>query len=208
MNSGTFASNIEDAEDVSVLENIVVHWSDSDNIYEDGTLFMVEFLIAENSEVGSSATVTLQCEQIFDDLLIDVTPNISQGSVKVIEYAEEDIASEIWTYYINDAYIEFTNGTIAENIPVNGDFNLIVDIESAYTDFTPATVIVATYGDNGCLISLKPETITQDKLTSGDGTIYIDASTTNIKSLKLFIWEPLAKMKPLSEMATIFNTTE
>lgn len=206
--NGSFVTNIDDAEDISSVENISVHWSDADNIYEDGTLFILEFLVNGSVQVSQELSIQLSCEEIFDYALTDIVPTVEQGKVTIIEYSEEIVEPDMWLYYINDAYMELTDGTTCESIPENGDFDLNVDIESFSTEFVSATLFVATYDEFGKMISLKPQTITEEILSAETCEVHIDETTSKINHLKIFIWDSVSSIKSVAESVTIFNTIE
>ncbi len=202
--NGNFSANISETTD----DSIVIHWSDADNVYEDGTMFILEFLLSENVENGETLSIELTCETICDCLLNTVNFSTEQGTVTIIEYSDEIVEPELWLYYINDTYMELADGTSCESIPVNGDFDLNVNIESSSEEFVSATLFAAAYDEFGRMISLKPQTITEEILNVGTCEVHIDKTTSKIDYLKIFIWDSVSSIKPVSEAVTVINTTE
>lgn len=202
--NGSFSTNISETKDNS----IAIHWSDADNVYEDGTMFILEFLLSENAEIGETLPIELTCKTICDCLLNMVNVSIEHSKINVIEYTVETVEPELWLYYIDDTYMELADGTSCESIPANGDFDLNVDIESSSTEFVSAILFVATYDDFGRLISVKKQPITEEILHKETCEVHIDKTTSKIDYLKIFIWDSVSSLKPVAETLTVFKTTE
>ena len=108
-------------------------------------------------------------------------------------------------YDIVNISMNSEDGTVYEEIPVNGDFDLDIELQSTTESISPAVVFAAAYDNNGCLISISSEDITEEILSEGICRLHIDQSTTEIADLKVFIWDSLSGIKPLADTIIISN---
>lgn len=199
---GEFVSNLSEDADLTEIETITAYWHSSDDVTVDGTLFVIEFLVNDNVEVGQKIPVTMSYDEngLCDQYLYDVNSLIEQGTVNVIQPVEPEGDIEVsYTFYISDVYMKSDDGTLCEDIPSNGEFDIFVELQSVTEDIYPATIVVATYDENGTLVSTKMMDITAEVLDEGVAELYVERSTIDISSITVFIWDALNGMKPLAE---------
>ena len=201
---GNFASNLDETEDGSGLNQVTATWSDTDLITEDGTLFNIMFVVNDNVAVGETLPVEISydIDDICDRYLNSIETTVDQGEISIIEFTEDDPGSDVVTdaklYYVNE-HIQLSDGMITDEVPVNGNFDLQVGIESSAEEYTPAVMLAAVYDNSGTLISIRQTAITKEVLTEGVCNMHIDESLEEIKEVKVFIWNSLANMIPLAD---------
>lgn len=208
LTDGNFESNLIENADSTELEYVTATWSDTDSLKEDGALFSVMFEVNENVEVGETLPIDINYEDgdICDKNLDSINAAVTQGKIDVIEFTEEEVEPDNlvdYVYFINDITMKNIDGTACEELPVNGDFDLEVGIESTAEEFTLATVLAATYDESGCLISLKSVNITEEMLTEGACNMHIDESSAAINKVNIFIWNSINGMIPLADTVII-----
>ena len=203
LKSGTFTSNVIQDADLSELEYVTATWIDSDNMNEDGTLFIVEFMVNDAVEVGQKLPLSLSydTDAICNSYLADVAAIIENGAVEVVEYASEgDVTGE---YVINNVIMHDVDNNEYEAIPVNGEFYVTTSFSAFTEEFTPATVFVSAYDTSDRLISLKNVDVTEEDLAVGSVKVYFDKTALAINKLKVFIWDGIGSLKPLAESVVI-----
>lgn len=90
-------------------------------------------------------------------------------------------------------------------VPSKGNFYVNIYFEASESEFVPATALVAAYSEDGKLVSVNYEEITEDINLDGRCSVYIGACSTAISAVKIFIWNSIDGMKPLSESFSIVN---
>lgn len=208
---GNFASNLDETEDGSNLDYVTATWSDTDLITEDGALFNVMFMVNENVTAGETLPIEISygADDICDRYLNSIEATVNQGMIEIVEYTEDDpgsdIATDVKPYYVDDVYIQHSDGTVNDVIPPEGNFDLQLGIGSAEEEFIPAVVFVAVYNENGVMTSVKQESITEEMLIDGICSVHIDESAENIAEVKVFIWDSLENMTPLADSLELQN---
>ncbi len=195
-------SSIDEAADNKSNNYISVSLNSSENLTENGELFVIGFEIKPTVALGENINLNMSYEP--DDLcnqnLIGIDAIITQGSVSV-EGAIED-KSEIYQYNVSSMHMQMADGSECEELPINGDFDVLLDIENETSTYPEATIMAATYDINGKLIALTKQNLTQGSLNY---KIHIDHSETEIDLLKIFIWNSLNDMKPMAEPIVAIN---
>lgn len=205
LTDGNFASNLDETGDGAELENVTASWSDTDLITEDGALFNVMFVVNENVTAGETVSVEISCEtdDMCDRYLNSIVPEMEHGKINIVEFTEEDPGDDVVTdsmpYYVNDVYMKLSDGTVIDELPEYGNFDLQVSIDSTEDEYVPAVMLTAAYDENGTLISIQPAEITEDVLTDGACTVRIPESTAPIAEMKVLFWDSLDNMKPVAE---------
>ena len=187
--------------DNALLDSVNISWINDKNIYGNGILFMVKFLVDESVEEGQIIPLTLSADdgaicRVRDDLEIeDINIAIQQGAIETY-IDEEQLSKNI--FEITDVLIT-SNGETITDIPRQGDFDLKPYFKQNMSYSGPANIMAAIYDEDGALISLQMLDLTSEILNQGYCDIHIEATDSNISSLKVFIWDSEEKIKPLAQ---------
>lgn len=114
-------------------------------------------------------------------------------------------------YIITDVVMQSETGVVYEDIPQNGNFDVVAEINGIYSDVNdilPAKLLVAMYDKTGAFVGVKSEIVTEQMIMDGQIKTHIGETVKSISTLKLFIWDSLNTMKPLSDSTTISQTLE
>lgn len=210
LTDGEFISNLQTEEEAGNADYVTAFWNNADNLTEDGTLFIAEFLVNDNVQTGQKLPVEIirEADSICDRSLNNVNVEITQGEISIVEHTEDENTEIIvMPYDIADISMSLDYGTEIYNIPANGDFDLSCDILASNEEFVPAQAIAAAYDADGGLISLKTKDIAED-MVNNKLSVHIDGTSANIDILKIFVWDTLNGMKPLSDVFTIARQAE
>ena len=191
LSDGTFTSNIQQSGDVSNVDYVTSYWNNPSDITGTGTLFTVRFKVDENATGEIPVTVTYNegdiCNQNFENVSADIT----NGVVNVRDVAVSEF------YKITSATMAKDN-EVTESIPQNGDFTITAEVNEV-EKYDSAKLYAVLYDENGALVSF----INTDVNNSGSYNITVPQIDKTIGKVKLFIWNSLDGMKPLSKVFTI-----
>ena len=191
LSDGTFTSNIQQSGDVSNVDYVTSYWNNPSDITGTGTLFTVRFKVDENATGEIPVTVTYNegdiCNQNFENVSADIT----NGVVNVRDVAVSEF------YKITSATMAKDN-EVTESIPQNGDFTITAEVNEV-EKYDSAKLYAVLYDENGALVSF----INTDVNNSGSYNITVPQTDKTIGKVKLFIWNSLDGMKPLSKVFTI-----
>ena len=207
---GNFTSNLTEETDGSSLDYVTAYWNCAYDMVEDGELFSVDFIVSDNTIVGQQLPIEISCEDgsLCDYTLSDVSVTLTQDNLNVIEDIQEDPIDEIelMPYEIANVSMTLNDGTICEEIPSNGDFNLDVLLFGTTENFNPATMMIGLYDDNGSLINMQYDNITEEMISSDENfNIHIDETYAKIKDIKIFVWNSTNELEPLSDIFELVN---
>lgn len=209
MEEGDFSSNLDEGSE-SAAETIAVHWSNVDNVAEDGELFAVEFEIKADTELGKTLPVEISNVQdaICDKNLDTVEVSLAQGGVKTVTHSEDIVdPHDFDVYKIEGVSMKSSSGAACEEIPANGDFDVAVSFSSTADEVYPAEFVAAAYDANGALLATASKAITQEMLSeetlTGNCSLHIGKTTAKIAEIKVFLWDSSHGMAPLAEPITI-----
>lgn len=153
--------------------------------------------------------------EVTSDMLaetIEISIDNTKGDVEYIKLliwssindlkplAKAYIVENTYSYNINSVEIQDSDGSTYENIPSFGDVALDIQI-SGVQEGSP-TLFVATYGEKGALISLNSTDEVEWEEGVGKARINVE-KTEGIESTKIFVWDTLNNLKPLSEVYSI-----
>ncbi len=200
---GSFTTNLTEETDGEELEYITAYWNSADNMYDDGELFVVEFMVKDTAEVGEKLPLTLSYEDddLCDYYLNDVSGVTTQGAVMVVDTNE--VIDTTNPYYINNAYLCAADDNVCESIPEDGDFYVIVELLKTNENVPPANVIVAVYGEDGSLATVKHNNVTEEIFEEGMCSVYIPQCTEKIGEVKVFVWGDGDNITPLAKGISI-----
>ena len=191
LSDGTFTSNIQQSGDVSNVDYVTSYWNNPSDITGTGTLVTVRFKVDENATGEIPVTVTYNegdiCNQNFENVSADIT----NGVVNVRDVAVSEF------YKITSATMAKDN-EVTESIPQNGDFTITAEVNEV-EKYDSAKLYAVLYDENGALVSF----INTDVNNSGSYNITVPQTDKTIGKVKLFIWNSLDGMKPLSKVFTI-----
>lgn len=202
---GEFSSNLEEAEGTAP-DTIGVHWADTDNLTEDGELFTVEFQIRETAASGQTFSVEAVCgeDMICDGNLNHVDASITPGEIHVVDGWEEPVSAQAEPYVVENVSLQLGDGTVCDEIPANGDFDLVVTAYGTTEEFRPAKIIAASYDAKGAFLGMKAETATQQNAPEGGYRLHMEQTTEEIGSVKVFVWDDQS-MAPLAESVELLR---
>ena len=201
--SGDFSTSLD--EDAEITDGtITASWSNAINMTEDGTLFVVEFLVSDSVEVDQTLTVTLDDEYVIcNQSLDDVNITHESSNIDIIPLLDDGVNVMSGEYYNIGEVTLLQNELIVEQIPQNGNFDMKIDIESTQEDSVDGEIIISMYDDEGRFIKLQSVEMTDDILLNGYCTTHIEETENSIASIKLFVWDSLSSIKPLSRAVVI-----
>ncbi|MDD6763782.1 MAG: InlB B-repeat-containing protein [Clostridiales bacterium] len=190
------SDEIPDDENFTTLN---ICWSNSENITGDLTLFTIKCLVNENAQNGDSITIAATRSDVFtiteDNSIADVSPTVTNGKVTVFE--------NTFPYAFENVVIKNETGEILTDIP-HEKFDLCVKLKCSSDVFYTCCLIVAAYDKDDKVIGLSSTEITSDIIKD---TIDVNEDNTvnNISYMKLFLWDSLNTMKPLSNSYQVGN---
>ena len=192
---GTFTSNLTEDTDGSELDYITAYWNCAYDMTEDGELFVVDFLVNDNVEIGQKLPIQLSYENdgLCDNRLNDVMGITTQGEVEIVEDDDNLIVT---------SYISLGDETISDLIPQNQDFDLIVEIQKTIEQIPNAKLYVVTYKNNGALLSISQTNITNEMINEGMCDVHIQGQN-DVDTIKVFIWDSYNNLMPLAESFVI-----
>lgn len=212
LNDGSFTTNLIDETTGEDLDYITAYWNSTYNMTNNGELFRVEFLVNESAEIGQAIPVKLSYDEndLCDSYLNNVGANITDGNITVTGI-EQDIEADADLdigYHIGEITMKSADGSTYSKIPQNGNFELLAEVAgicSDVSDILPAKFIVAAYGFDNRLISIKTKEISEQMIQNGEIGITVDSSEKAISELKIFVWDSINNMKPLADKVIISN---
>lgn len=195
-----YITNIQqDDVDISKLDHVNICWLNEKNVYGDGVLFTVRFLINKNVSNGQVIPVTLSYDdgalcRIKNSDFEDVDIFVKQGSVETVI----DTSVFIYPYDISEIVMTSYDGNELQSIPKNGDFILSVRLSTLKECSDLSTVYAAEYNEQGKLIAVNSQEVTEKMLNGDFGNIHIDECSDEISYIKIFVWNAHTMM-PLAE---------
>ena len=197
LTDGDFSTSLD--ENAEVTDGVIIaSWSNASNMTEDGTLFIIGFLVSDNVELNQTLAVTLDDEYVLcDQKMTDLTFTAENQKLNIVQYVDEALTLEDKPYVIYDVLLN-QNGENIENVPANGEFDVNIIMENLQDEATPAIVIIALYDENDKFINMKTVEITEEVLSTGYASTYIDETKSNISTIKVFVWGSLSDLTPLS----------
>lgn len=195
-------SNIpEDENDSQPLESLAFQWNEAENIEADGLLCTVEFKVNDGVEQGKSVPLRLSYDKA-DPVCYISGSSIEDSNIKIkngkISIGNEPVFEQ-QSYEINNASISLADGTMIEELPKKGDFDVSIEFQESTDTFVPANMLLATYDAKGRLIAVIPKMMDAETLMDGSYVFHVDQTEQEIATLKIFIWNPNYGMKPESE---------
>lgn len=193
---GDFSTNLD--EDTELDGTITASWSNASNMIEDGTLFIVEFLISDDVAIDQTLAITLDDDYVLcNNALTDISITRESSNISIINLTDDGISAENSIYYIGGATL-IQNESTVEQIPQNGNFDIQVNIENMQEEFVDGKIIIALYDDKERFINMKTIDITEEILSTGYALTYIDETKSNISTIKIFVWGSLSDLTPLA----------
>ena len=193
-------SNLQQSDITSSdLDSVNVYYVSDTNIVGDGTLFTVRFHINTNVSNGQIIPITLSYDdgavcKIKDNDLQDINISVKQGSI------ETTVDPTMLTYPFDITKVTMSSDETSDiqNIPQNGDFNMDLQIRKNEEISDAPQIILAKYAEGNTLISCQSTELTSDIIANGTCRIYIEPTEKTISYIKVFIWDSINGMKPLS----------
>ena len=197
---GNFTSNLTEETDGSSLDYVTAYWNCAYDMDEDGELFLVDFVINDNAIPGQQLPIEISCEDgsLCDYALNDVTATLTQGKIDVAEDIDSEEIDTTYPYIINDIYAVQPDDVIYEGIPQDTDFSVNVELQTTTEEMPNGVVLLGVYDNNGALVEMQKQDLTDTVLTEGMSEFIINRSDISIGTLKAFIWNSEDGMLPLS----------
>ena len=143
--------------------------------------------------VGQTLSLNIKTDEdiMCDSNLNSVNVINNEGSIKITNPLNvdepEDIPS-LMPYELGNISMITDEGTVCDEMPINGNFDLEVSLYSTTTDFNPAIILVAAYNENGTLMQIKYSDVLESTLSDdGKTKIHIDTTDMPINHIKTFV---------------------
>lgn len=203
--SSEITSNIQQENiDTSELEYVTVCCGNGENSKNDGVLFTIRFAVNSDVGMGSATSIEIGYDEdsvcnIASQSIDDVSTVFNDGVVQIGESSE----TFGYQYEIENVVMSTTDGIEISEIPQSGDFDLNIEIKCLKNLPSGEKIIAAAYDENGALVALSSQTLNETTLINGICKTHIKATDIPIKKIKVFIWNSVNRMMPLSEFYQI-----
>lgn len=196
---GNCTTNLQQENlDISSLSCVNVCWLNDSNIYGEGVLFTVRFMINKNVTNGQVIPITLGYDdgavcRMNNSTIEDVDIIVKQGSVETA--IDESVFA--FPYEITEVIMSESDGTELNNIPKNEDFIVSVKLSKLKTCSDTAQIYIAEYDNIDKLINVSIKDVTEKMINGDFCDINIETTNSEISYIKLFVWNE--DMMPLAE---------
>lgn len=186
--------------DKFVLDINIKNLSDT---FQAGNLLIASY--AKSNKFLGTSTIELTSEKLTNGIkenIDNTSGDISQIKLFIWDslnglrpLATPYVIGNIYEYSIESVSFKDTSGNDCQNVPPTGNVTATVCLQG--NDEASPTVIAATYGEEGNLITLNSTDEISWESDVGKANLKIDKAT-GISTTKLFVWDSLNNLKPLS----------
>lgn len=187
-NVWSFTSNIDDPNtDPTELDYVTISWMNMTDITGDGKLAVIEFAVKEN--VSGTTDIQVEVNELAKDTQDNITAEVAAGTIAFNSGSNKEPSDDI--------VLGFSTTTVTKtSTSIGGDVNLSVYSSEPIS----ASFISTIYDNSGKLLAVKTK---NDTLEAGVndvslGEINANADDENSYFVKVYMWNSLEGMKPLT----------
>lgn len=189
-NCYSFVSNLDDPNiDASELDYVTISWMNMTDISGDGTLAAIEFAVLDGA--SGSTDITVEVSELANAMQNNIDVDTKNGQIAFSDSTGNDSEeNEDVVLGFSETTVERSDSSIGGNVSV-----------SVYSENELTSVFICTiYDEYGklCATTMKEQNLTKGINDVNLGNIQTNANSESAYMVKVYMWDSLVGMKPLT----------